>query len=72
MSRLSKNGFETKGEFQANFADLAYSIIGPSEVIEIEIGWSRQLTPKIDATEVDRLLTQIPADLSIPNFLRRP
>jgi hypothetical protein len=71
VSRLSKNGFETKGEFRANLADLAYSIIGPPEVIEVEIGQSRQLTPvtpKVDQAEVDRL---IPADLSIPNFLRR-
>jgi hypothetical protein len=71
VSRFAENSPVTSESCKANLADLAYSIIGPPEVIEIEIGQSRQLTPKVDRAEVDRLRAEIPADLSIPNFLRR-
>jgi hypothetical protein len=57
-------------------ADLAYSIIGPADVIEIEIGPSRQLTsaatdPAIKAAIAASPDLEIPPDLSIPIFLRR-
>jgi hypothetical protein len=80
LSRFDGNSPLASKSCKADLAGLAYSIIGPPDVIEIEIGPSRQLTfvaPKVAMVEVDRLPTQIPADLeipadlSIPNFLRR-
>jgi hypothetical protein len=57
-------------------ADRGYSIIGPADVIEAEIGPSRQLTsaatdPAIKAAIAARPDLEIPPDLSIPIFLRR-
>jgi hypothetical protein len=47
------------------------SIAGPRFVLDIEIGPDRPARPVIDHAGADGLIAQIPADLSIPDFLRR-
>jgi hypothetical protein len=77
LSRFLENSSLNSGICKADLTRLAYSIIGPPEVIEIEIGPSRQLTCETqvsEVVEVDQPISadlEIPDNLSIPPFLKR-
>jgi endogenous inhibitor of DNA gyrase (YacG/DUF329 family) len=87
VSRSVENSPSTSRVCKAILAGRAFSIIGPKHVIEIEVFADRAINSDGSRYEIpaeaaegidpvikaraDGLIAQIPADLSIPDFLRR-
>jgi hypothetical protein len=61
---------------KVGFADRGYGIVGPARVIDIEVGTDRNLRLATEESSsadprASKFIAQIPADLSIPAFLKR-
>jgi hypothetical protein len=70
LSRFPKNSPAISTGCKANFA--GRGIVGPGFVIDIEIGIADSPTDPAFQAKVAEAIAEIPADLTVPNFLKRP